>query len=134
VNTKLQIQTQGCVFQLPSAAGRLSVNQRLIGALGCCSRCPFNTVGIIGQQKDDGSLPSDNVAEPCEAMMTNLESLLGELDLNMSNLLRTTIYLTDYEDFEAINAVYAKHLQQQYPVRKTIQVAALPLAISAVSE
>lgn len=85
------------------------------------------TAGIIGQRTDDGSLVSDDVAEQCEAMMTNLETLLGELDLDFSNLLRTTIYLTDYKDFGTINATYAKHLNEPYPVRTTIQVAALPL-------
>lgn len=85
------------------------------------------TSGIIGQRKDDGSLVSDDVAEQCEAMMTNLETLLDELNLSLSSLLRTTIYMTDYKDFEAINAVYAKHLNEPYPVRTTIQVAALPL-------
>ncbi|MGP5049666.1 RidA family protein [Glutamicibacter ardleyensis] len=85
------------------------------------------TAGIIGQRTDDGTLVSDDVAEQCEAMMKNLETLLGEIELNTSNLLRTTIYLTDYKDFAAINAVYAKHLEAPYPVRTTIQVAALPL-------
>jgi 2-iminobutanoate/2-iminopropanoate deaminase len=60
-------------------------------------------------------------------MMTNLTTLLEELNLGLSNLLRATIYLTDYNDFGVINAVYAKHLQEPYPVRTTIQVAALPL-------
>ena len=59
--------------------------------------------------------------------MTNLETLLEELDLDFSNLLRTTIYLTDYKDFGTINAAYAKYLNEPYPVRTTIQVAALPL-------
>lgn len=85
------------------------------------------TAGIIGQRTDDGTLVSDDVAEQCEAMMKNLETLLGEIELNTSDLLRTTIYLTDYKDFAAINAVYAKRLEAPYPVRTTIQVAALPL-------
>lgn len=85
------------------------------------------TAGIIGQRADDGSLVSDDVAVQCEAMMNNLKTLLGELSLGLSNVLRTTIYLTDYEDFEAINATYARHLRDPFPVRTTIQVAALPL-------
>ncbi|MFC7402431.1 RidA family protein [Citricoccus sp. GCM10030269] len=56
------------------------------------------TTGIIGQRPDDGSLVSDDVAEQCEAMMTNLQTLLDELDLNSSSILRTTIYFTDYKD------------------------------------
>jgi len=85
------------------------------------------TAGIIGQRPIDGLLVSDDVAEQCEAMMMNLETLLEELGLDFSNLLRTTIYLTDYNDFGTINAAYSKHLKEPYPVRTTIQVAALPL-------
>lgn len=85
------------------------------------------TAGIIGQRTDDGSLVSNDVSEQCEAMMNNLNTLLGELSLSLSNVLRTTIYLTDYKDFEVINAGYAKHLREPYPVRTTVQVAALPL-------
>lgn len=85
------------------------------------------TAGIIGQRTDDGSLVSDDIEEQCEAMMTNLTTLLDELNLSVSNFLRTTIYLTDYKDFEVINAVYANHLNEPFPVRTTVQVAALPL-------
>lgn len=46
--------------------------------------------------------------------------------MRLSNVLRTTIYLTDYKDFEVVNAAYANHLQEPFPVRTTIQVAALP--------
>lgn len=85
------------------------------------------TAGIIGQRTEDGSLVSNDVSEQCDAMMNNLEALLGELSLSLSNVLRTTIYLTDYKDFEVINAGYAKHLREPFPVRTTVQVAALPL-------
>jgi 2-iminobutanoate/2-iminopropanoate deaminase len=85
------------------------------------------TAGIIGQRRDDGLLVSDDVAEQCEAMMDNLETLLEELGLGFSDLVRTTIYLTDYKDFDVINAVYASRMSEPFPVRTTIQAAALPL-------
>lgn len=85
------------------------------------------TAGIIGQRADDGSLVSDDVAQQCEAMMANLKTLLEELGLGLSDLVRTSVYLTDYKDFEVINAVYAGHLCEPFPVRTTVQVAALPL-------
>ncbi|MHA7304850.1 RidA family protein [Arthrobacter sp. TMN-49] len=85
------------------------------------------TAGIIGQRTDDGALVSDDAAEQCEAMISNLKTLLEELNLAVSDVLRTTIYLTDYTDFAVINAAYAKHFHQPFPVRTTVQVAALPL-------
>lgn len=45
----------------------------------------------------------------------------------MRDLLWTTVYLTDYRDFAAINEVYARRLYEPYPARTTVQVGALPL-------
>ena len=78
------------------------------------------TAGIIGQRTDDGSLVSENVDEQCEAMMKNLETLLNEVGLSYANILRTTIYLTSYEDFDTINSVYASRLSEPFPVRSKI--------------
>lgn len=85
------------------------------------------TAGIIGQLSDTGELVSPDVAQQCDVMLTNLQILLDEQGLTLKDLLRTTMYLTDYRDFDAINAVYASRLSEPYPVRSTIQVAALPL-------
>lgn len=60
-------------------------------------------------------------------MMNNLRTLLEELDLSLSDLVRATIYLTDYSDFATINAVYASYMDGPFPARTTVQVAALPL-------
>lgn len=83
--------------------------------------------GIIGQRPEDGALVSNDVSEQCAAMLANLATLLAELDLSFADLLRTTIYLTDYQDFGVINAVYAGALSAPYPARTTLQVAGLPL-------
>ena len=85
------------------------------------------TAGIIGQDPHSGALVSDDVTEQCAAMLTNLETLLDELGLGLADILRATVYLTDYQDFQAINSVYAQRLHAPFPARTTIQVAALPL-------
>jgi 2-iminobutanoate/2-iminopropanoate deaminase len=85
------------------------------------------TAGIIGQDPRTGALVSDDVAKQCAAMITNLETLLREVGSGLSDILRTTIYLTDYADFAAINTIYEKHLQPPFPARTTLQVAVLPL-------
>ncbi|TLM86284.1 hypothetical protein FDW83_00520 [Pseudarthrobacter sp. NamE2] len=84
------------------------------------------TAGIIGQNPDDGSLDSPDVENQCEAMLTNLETLLGEVGLSLANVLSTTIYLTDYDDFHVINAAYARRFPEPFPARTTLQVAGLP--------
>ncbi|WP_258806002.1 Rid family hydrolase [Pseudarthrobacter sp. NS4] len=85
------------------------------------------TAGIIGQSPVDGSLVSPEVKDQCEAMLTNLETLLEEVGISLANVLSTTIYLTDYDDFQAINAVYSRRFPEPFPARTTLQVAGLPL-------
>ncbi len=60
-------------------------------------------------------------------MLNNLATLLDEVGASSQRLVRTTIYLTDYDDFAAINEAYGSWLQPPYPVRTTVQVAGLPL-------
>lgn len=85
------------------------------------------TAGIIGQRTDTGELVSADAGEQCEAMLSNLETLLGEQGLTLGTILRVTLYLTDYQDFHAINEVYGRRIPAPYPARTTLQVAALPL-------
>ena len=85
------------------------------------------TAGIIGQDPSTGELVSDDVTEQCTAMFDNLQTLLDEVGSGLSDILRTTVYLTDYQDFEAINTGYAKRILAPFPARTTLQVAALPL-------
>lgn len=85
------------------------------------------TAGIIGQSPVDGSLVSPDVEEQCEALLTNLETLLGDVGLSLANVLSTSVYLTDYDDFYAINTVYARRFPEPFPARNTLQVAGLPL-------
>lgn len=85
------------------------------------------TAGLIGQRADTGELVSADVGEQCEAMLTHLESLLDEHGLTLKDLIRVTLYLTDYEDFQAINEVYGRRIPAPYPARTTLQAAGLPL-------
>lgn len=85
------------------------------------------TAGIIGQDRTTGEVVSDDISLQCEYMLENLGILLHEVGSNFHDVVRTTIYLTDYADFAAINDVYSRYFTEPYPVRTTVQVAALPL-------
>ncbi|MCP8999191.1 Rid family hydrolase [Pseudarthrobacter sp. RMG13] len=85
------------------------------------------TAGIIGQSPDDGRLVGPGIEEQCESMFSNLETLLTDVSLSLAHVLRTTIYLTDYDDFQIINAAYARRFPQPFPARTTLHVAGLPL-------
>ncbi len=83
--------------------------------------------GLIGQARDTGKLVSAELRPQAEAMFDNLALLLAEAGLDARDVLRTTLYLTCYEDFAEINAIYRERLSEPYPSRVTMQVAGLPL-------
>lgn len=83
--------------------------------------------GIIGQDREDGTLVSADVTAQCEAMLDNLQTLLEEVGLGLEHVVRTTLYLTDYARFDALNTVYEHRLSAPYPARTAVQVAGLPL-------
>ncbi|MGO2514542.1 RidA family protein [Corynebacterium variabile] len=85
------------------------------------------TAGIIGQDATTGTVASGDVAEQCGAMLANLGVLLNGIGVRREDAVRTTIYLTDYDDLAVINEVYGGWFTSPYPSRTTLQVAALPL-------
>ncbi|WP_414121055.1 RidA family protein [Corynebacterium nuruki] len=85
------------------------------------------TAGIIGQDPVTGAVVSEDAATQCSAMLDNLGTLLEGVGISWGNALRTTVYLTDYADFAAVNEVYGSRFPSPYPARTTLQVAALPL-------
>ena len=83
--------------------------------------------GLIGQARDTGELVSAELRPQAETMFDNLAALLAEAGLDVRDLLRTTLYLTSYDDFSEINAIYRQRLPEPYPARVTLQVTGLPL-------
>ncbi|KLK87360.1 endoribonuclease [Methanoculleus sediminis] len=81
--------------------------------------------GQIGLDPVTGNLSGTAAGEARQAM-ENLRAVLAEGGLDFSDVVQTRIYLTDLADFNAVNAVYAGYLQEPYPARATVQVAALP--------
>jgi 2-iminobutanoate/2-iminopropanoate deaminase len=83
--------------------------------------------GLIGQRRDTGELVSAELRPQAEAMFGNLITLLAEARLDARALVQTTLYLTSYNDFAEVNAIYRERLPEPYPARVTLQVAGLPL-------
>ena len=73
-----------------------------------------------------GDLVSSDVSAQTEQIMKNLEAVLGAGGLTYQNVVKTTIYLTDLNDFQAVNTVYARFFQAPPPARATVEVSALP--------
>jgi 2-iminobutanoate/2-iminopropanoate deaminase len=58
--------------------------------------------------------------------MGNLSEVLRAAGLKLSDVVKTTIFLTDLGDFDIVNRIYDEHFEAPYPARSTVQVTALP--------
>lgn len=58
--------------------------------------------------------------------LENLREVLKGADLGFDDVVKTTLFLTDLQNFELVNRVYGEHFNAPYPARSTVQVAALP--------
>ncbi len=81
--------------------------------------------GQIGLDPETGQMKA-GVEEQTHQVMRNLQAVLEAVGLDFSHVVKTTIYLQDLNDFQKVNEIYASYLQEPYPARATVQVAALP--------
>lgn len=68
----------------------------------------------------------ESVVGQTELALANLTELLNESDLDLSDVVKTTIFLTDMGDFGAVNEIYIKFFGESRPARSTVGVAELP--------
>ncbi|MDQ3128403.1 MAG: Rid family hydrolase [Chloroflexota bacterium] len=85
-------------------------------------------VFVAGQIGDapgsNGPVPGGIEAET-RAMLDNVGRLLGAVGLGYDDVVKCTVYLTDFEEFAAMNAIYREYFQTEPPVRATVQVGRL---------
>lgn len=74
----------------------------------------------------DGAMP-EGVEEQAAQCLANVKAVLEEAGSGMDKVLKSTVYLTDINDFAAVNEVYARHFAKPYPARSAFAVKALPL-------
>ena len=74
-----------------------------------------------------GKLIDGDIQEQTHQVMKNLQKVLEAADAQFSNVIKSTIYLQDMENFSKVNEVYASYFTPPYPARATVEVAKLPL-------
>lgn len=87
-----------------------------------------NMVFVSGQipvNPATGEMPTD-IAEQAKQALTNLKNVLMASGLGMNNVIKTTVFLADLNDFAAVNAVYESFFLAPYPARSCVQVAGIP--------
>lgn len=73
-----------------------------------------------------GTLVDGDIAAQTRRALENVGLLLQAAGLTFSNVVRTTVFLADMNDFKAMNDVYATFFTEPYPARSTVQAARLP--------
>jgi 2-iminobutanoate/2-iminopropanoate deaminase len=82
--------------------------------------------GQIGLDPASGTLVAGGTAAEAEQVMLNLQAVLQAAGLGFNDVVRTTIYLVDLEEFATVNGIYGRYLHDPFPARATVGVAALP--------
>ena len=81
--------------------------------------------GQLGLRPGDTAI-SGGISEQTEQVFANLKAILEEAGTGLDRLVKTTVFLQQLDDFQAMNDVYAKHVGALPPARATVEVAQLP--------
>ncbi|WP_169784250.1 RidA family protein [Campylobacter curvus] len=73
-----------------------------------------------------GEFTGSNVEAQAEQSMQNIKNILAEAGLGFENVVKTTIFLADMNDFAKVNEIYAKHFSEPFPARSTVAIKTLP--------
>ena len=88
-----------------------------------------DTLYISGQICLDpvtGELRNKDIQEETHSVMKNLKVILTAANMGFNHVVKTTIFITDMNQFGAVNEVYGKYFNGDFPARETVQVSALP--------
>jgi 2-iminobutanoate/2-iminopropanoate deaminase len=82
--------------------------------------------GQVGITPDNPVPVGDTIQEQTEQTLRNLRAILEAAGSGMDRLVKTTVFLTNLDDFQGMNEVYARHVGDQPPARSTFEVSKLP--------
>ncbi len=84
------------------------------------------TAGQIPLDPKSGQLVSEQIGEQTKRVLDNLTAVLQAEGMSFTNIVKTTVFMTNLGDFQTMNEVYASYFKDAPPARSTVQVAALP--------
>jgi len=82
--------------------------------------------GQIPIDPTTGNFAEGGIKEQTRQSLTNVQNILKEASLTLANVVKTTVFLSDMDNFAAMNEVYAEFFQQPYPARSAVAVKTLP--------
>ena len=102
----------------PGAIGPYSQAIKAGGLVFCSGQIPINPLS--------GEFVSDVVGEQTEQVLCNLREVLKAAGTSLDNVVKTTVFLVDMNDFAEMNEVYGRFFSENKPARATVQAARLP--------
>ena len=113
------------VVRTPGAPGAIGPYSQ--GRKGSLSGRWVVTSGQIGLDPATAKLVAGGVAAETERALQNLEAILTSAAAALGDVVKTTVYLADMADFQAMNEVYARYFPDTKPARTTVAARGLPL-------
>ena len=101
----------------PAAIGPYSQAVSIGNLLFCSGQIPL---------KPDGSLNEGSIDEQTKQVFENIKAVLAEAGSSLDKVVKTTCFLSDMNNFAAMNAVYGSYFTENPPARSTVEVARLP--------
>lgn len=86
--------------------------------------------GQVAKKAENGEMVLNNITDETHQVMYNLKAILTEAGMDFSNVCKTTIFLTDMNNFASVNEVYGSYFSADFPARETVQVSKLPLNVN----
>lgn len=84
--------------------------------------------GNIPVNPSDGGIP-DGIEAQTKQVFENMKAVLKEAGMNFSDVVKTTAFLTDLDNFAAFNALYSDYFIAPYPARSCVEVSKLPKGV-----
>ena len=82
--------------------------------------------GQIAIDPQTNLLVLDDIKTETQQVMENIKAILHEAGMNFNNILKCSIFISDMNNFSAINAIYGSYFEGEYPARETVEVSVLP--------
>jgi 2-iminobutanoate/2-iminopropanoate deaminase len=82
--------------------------------------------GTLGMDPTTGELAGAGIEAQAVQVLENLKAIVGAAGMTLENVLKSTVFLKDMNDFAAFNAIYGRYFPETPPARETVQVARLP--------
>jgi 2-iminobutanoate/2-iminopropanoate deaminase len=102
----------------PAAIGPYSQAIRAGSMIFCAGQIPLDP--------KTGQIVSQDIAEQTRRVLENVAAILRSEQLTLAHVVKTTVFLVDFDDFQKMNAVYTTYFKNQPPARSTVGVSTLP--------